>query len=125
MRRPSVLIAEDNDDLRQLYIHTLSGMGFEVRMAGDGREALDELRQRRPDVLVTDVMMPRMDGVELIRQVREDLGLRDLPIIAVSAFPDYLSKAYINGATETVRKSLDVDILFNTLVRVMQQEKAC
>src|SRR5438477_12508275 len=113
MWRPSILIAEDNDDLRQLYILALSCKGFEVRIAGDGKEAVDKVRQRRPDVLVTDVMMPQMDGVELIRQIRKEPGLMDLPIIAVSAFPDYLSKAYMNGATETVRKPMDVDSLFD------------
>ncbi|HZS10320.1 MAG TPA: response regulator [Blastocatellia bacterium] len=123
MWRPSVLIAEDNDDLRQLYILTLSCRGFEVRMASDGREALDELRQRRPDVLVTDVMMPQMDGVELIRQVREEPELKDLPIIAFSAFPDYLSKAYLSGATETIRKPMDLDALFDALLRVLPQGK--
>jgi signal transduction histidine kinase/DNA-binding response OmpR family regulator len=82
--RPRVLIADDNADMRD-YVCRLLGSRFHCETAADGEAALEALRKVRPDLLLTDVMMPRLDGFGLIRQVREDPALRDLPVIMLSA----------------------------------------
>lgn len=79
-----VLIADDNADMRE-YMRRLLGNRHAVELAGDGVEALAAVRARRPDLVLTDVMMPRLDGFGLLRSIREDAGLRDLPVILVSA----------------------------------------
>ncbi|WP_414696893.1 ATP-binding protein, partial [Paraburkholderia sp.] len=79
-----VLLADDNADMRA-YVQRLLGRSYNVEVVADGRAALDAIRQRRPDLLVTDIMMPRLDGFGLIRAIREDPALSDLPIIALSA----------------------------------------
>jgi len=106
-RQTRVVIAEDNPDLRELYSFILAQVGYEVREACDGREALQLLREERPDVLVTDVMMPGMTGVELIERVRGDQTLKDMPVVVMSAFPDYLAKAYVHGGTVVLCKPAD------------------
>ncbi|GAA3962478.1 response regulator [Allohahella marinimesophila] len=84
--RPSgfILLADDNADMRA-YLQRLLGATHECAVAADGQEALELIQQRRPDLLITDIMMPRMDGFALIREIRNDTELRDLPIIALSA----------------------------------------
>jgi PAS domain S-box-containing protein len=80
-----VLLADDNADLRDYVSRLLRERGYRVRTAHDGEAALAALREDVPDLLLTDVMMPRMDGFELLRQVRADAALRDLSVIMLSA----------------------------------------
>jgi PAS domain S-box-containing protein len=80
-----VLLADDNADLRDYISRLLADHGYGVEAVPDGEAALAALRSQRPDVLVTDVMMPRLDGFGLLRAVREDAALRDLPVVMLSA----------------------------------------
>ncbi len=80
-----VLLADDNADLRLYIARLLGAHGYRVETASDGEAALRNLRATRPDLLVTDVMMPKLDGFGLLRAVRDDPGLRDLPVIMLSA----------------------------------------
>jgi signal transduction histidine kinase len=79
--RGRVLLADDNADLRQYIARLLGERGYLVDTVADGQAALDALRQQRPDLIVTDVMMPRLDGFGLIRAVRGDPELQDLPVV--------------------------------------------
>jgi signal transduction histidine kinase/DNA-binding response OmpR family regulator/serine phosphatase RsbU (regulator of sigma subunit) len=79
-----VLIADDNPDLRQ-YLARLLAPHWHVETVGDGVEALASIHAHRPDLLVTDVMMPRLDGFGLVQQLRNDPETQDLPIVMLSA----------------------------------------
>jgi len=79
-----VLIADDNADMRQ-YLTALLNTRYEVMPCEDGQVALEQARHRRPDLVLADVMMPRMDGFGLLRALREDKDLCDVPIILLSA----------------------------------------
>ncbi len=83
--RRRVVLADDNADLRDYISRLLADRGYEVEAVTDGEAALAALRAQRPDILVTDVMMPRLDGFGLLRRVREDASLRDLPVVMLSA----------------------------------------
>jgi PAS domain S-box-containing protein len=80
-----VLLADDNADLRDYIRRLLTDHGYKVETVADGEAALAALRARRPDILVTDVMMPRLDGFGLVAAVREDASLRNLPVVMLSA----------------------------------------
>jgi PAS domain S-box-containing protein len=82
--RPRVLLADDNHDMRN-YVHRLLAPHYEVELAADGKAALDSAQLRRPDLVLSDIMMPRLDGFGLLRALREDAGLRDVPVILLSA----------------------------------------
>ncbi len=82
--RATILLADDSADMRD-YLGRLLSPAYEVRMVGDGAAALAALRERRPDLLVSDVMMPRLDGIALVRAIRADPALADLPVILLSA----------------------------------------
>ncbi|WP_020066443.1 response regulator [Paraburkholderia caledonica] len=79
-----ILLADDNADMRA-YVQRLLGGSHHVEVVADGQAALETIRRRRPDLLLTDIMMPRLDGFGLIRSIRGDATLKDLPIIALSA----------------------------------------
>jgi adenylate cyclase len=122
MSKPDVLIAEDNDELRELFSVALAGMGFEVRIAVNGHDALNALSQSRPDVLVTDVMMPLLNGVELIRVIRSRRELAELPIVVLSAYPDYLSEAFVARANVMIRKPVELNELCEAVLRVLPMD---
>jgi signal transduction histidine kinase/CheY-like chemotaxis protein len=84
MERAMVLIADDNADMRD-YLAGLLAPHYDVRTVADGAEALAVIRRQRPDILLSDVMMPVLDGFMLIRAIRSDAALADLPIVLLSA----------------------------------------
>lgn len=123
MRRVCILIAEDHPDTRLLLHYVLVGEGFEVTDAEDGAAALQSLAQNRPDLILTDIMMPQIDGIELIRRVRAQDEFINLPIVAMSAYGhDHLAQASANGATAIIRKPLDMEDLVDTITRLLPEE---
>jgi signal transduction histidine kinase len=82
--RPEVLIAEDNPDMRRLLAFVV-GREFRVRLAPDGRRALEAVRLRAPDLVLTDVMMPEMSGTELARALKSDPHTAGLPVVLVTS----------------------------------------
>ncbi|MBX3205670.1 MAG: response regulator [Labilithrix sp.] len=82
--RPSVLVVDDNADLRE-YVSGLLAVDYEVRSAADGLDAIEAVRRKTPDIVVSDVMMPRLDGLGMVRELRADPSFASLPIILLSA----------------------------------------
>lgn len=80
-----ILVVEDDAHLRALLGDVLSDEGYDIALAGDGREALDLLATSRCDLVLSDVMMPRLDGRALARAMREDAALRPIPLVLISA----------------------------------------
>ncbi len=80
-----VLLVEDHADTRQMYAEFL-GIEFEVLTAADGEGALSMMRAGVPDLIVTDLSLPGMDGFELIARIRSDASLRSIPIICLSGY---------------------------------------
>jgi signal transduction histidine kinase/CheY-like chemotaxis protein len=79
-----ILLADDNADMRG-YVRRLLGRSCDVQTVADGQEALNAIRAKRPDLILTDVMMPKLDGFGLLRTIRADAELRDIPVIMLSA----------------------------------------
>ena len=82
-----VVVVEDDASLRRLLELRLCAEGHTVRLAADGSAGLSLLHEWLPDVVVSDVMMPRMSGLSLCRAIRADDSLRDLPVILLTARP--------------------------------------
>jgi CheY-like chemotaxis protein len=83
--RPRVLLVEDHVDTRSMYMEFL-GTDFDISEAGDGLSALQAVEERMPDVIVTDLALPRMDGFELIARLRADPRFAAIPVIALSGY---------------------------------------
>jgi CheY-like chemotaxis protein len=85
--KPVVLVVDDDPDVRTIYSIYLRAMGCDVFTGNDGRAAVDKAIDLLPDVIVMDLRMPRLDGWEAIRRIRESSWTRQIPIVAVSAVP--------------------------------------
>jgi two-component system alkaline phosphatase synthesis response regulator PhoP len=83
--RHKVLVVEDEGDIRELIRYNLAQEGFAVEEAADGAEALDRIERRKPDLLVLDLMLPQMSGLELCQRLRGNADTAKLPIIVVTA----------------------------------------
>ena len=79
-----ILLADDNADMRA-YVRDLLSATYVVEAVADGQQALDAARRERPDIVVSDIMMPRLDGLSLIKLMRNDKSLRDVPVVLLSA----------------------------------------
>jgi len=101
-----VLVADDDEDILELVGAVLGKAGYDVAKASNGTQALELLRARRPCVAVLDVAMPELDGVEVLRFVRADTELADLPVILLTARAqeDDVRHAYAEGASKYIRK---------------------
>nr|WP_276604367.1 response regulator [Nannocystis pusilla] len=82
--RPRVVVAEDNADMRA-YIASVLHPDYDIVLTATGAEALAAIRERRPDVIVSDIMMPEMDGYELVTRLKRAPELRDIPVVVLSA----------------------------------------
>jgi len=112
-----VLLVEDAPFLRYAFGRLLRMHGFEVMEANDGREALDRVNEFRPQLVVTDMMMPVMDGVERIQRLRADPKTADLPVLAITAdaTAQAENRAREAGAVDFVAKPVDLPTLLERL----------
>ena len=79
-----ILLADDNADMRD-YVRDLLSVTYRVEVVADGEQALKAARRERPDLIVSDIMMPRLDGLSLLKLLRNDESLRDVPVVLLSA----------------------------------------
>lgn len=79
-----VLVIDDEEDYRIIIADVLKTEGFEVRLARDGEEGLRMLKEARPEVILVDWMMPRMDGEKFCRAMRAEPGLKDIPVLMLT-----------------------------------------
>ena len=116
MNKACVLVVEDHQDMIDLMQLVLEGEGFYVAVAADGEQAIELLTQFRPAIIITDLMMPKTTGVELIRHVKSKPELADIPIVAMSAVRSgEMHEAKAAGAVEALTKPLDFDRLVELL----------
>jgi CheY-like chemotaxis protein len=87
-KRPLILVVDDEVDITETYAMYLDFEGFEVITANNALEAIGILASRTPDLIISDCMMPHMDGVELSRQVKASPNTRNTPIILMSGAPE-------------------------------------
>ena len=114
-RAPLVLIAEDSPTQALDLEDLLTRNGYRTRVCTDGAEALEAMRRERPDVVVSDIVMPRMTGFALCGAMHEDPGLRDIPIILVTSLsdPEDVMQGLEAGADSFVTKPFDEAFLCN------------
>jgi two-component system cell cycle response regulator DivK len=117
----TVLIVEDNELNMKLFHDLLDAQGYRVLQTKDGMEALDIAREHHPDLILMDIQLPEVSGLEVTKWLKEDATLRSIPVVAVTAFAmkgdeetirqggceAYLSKPIsVAGFIETVRRFL-------------------
>jgi two-component system alkaline phosphatase synthesis response regulator PhoP len=124
--RPLILLADDEEDVSLVARTRLEVNGFEVVTAADGAEALDRFRERRPDLVLLDLRMPRMNGYEVCQVLKTDPATRDVPVIIFSASSSQsqeLERRCLElGADDYIRKPYNAEQL---VARVRKQLARC
>jgi len=118
---PTILIVDDEPSIRTLLRYILGRECFRVLEAEDGERALELARTERPDVMVLDVMMPRQNGFEVCRMLRQEPATAALPILLLTAkdTPIDRARAVQAGATEYFCKTCDKDLLIAAIRRYL------
>lgn len=111
-----ILIVEDDDDIRE-YISSSLGTNFQVLEATNGKEGLDLAIQHIPDIIVSDIMMPVMDGLELCREIKKDVRTSHIPVVLLTAKDSMQDKeeGYESGADSYITKPFSVKLLISRI----------
>ena len=117
-----VALVEDNADNR-LLVQVVLGDLFDVALYENGQEALDGFAKDKPDLILLDISLPKMDGNEVLRRIRADEAIRDLPVIALTAHAmtgdreKYLKAGFDDYVTKPI---LDEEVLISTIRRFLE-----
>lgn len=104
-----ILLVDDNEQNMELLQAYLEELGCELRTAADGIEALADLGKKRPDLIILDVMMPRMSGFQACAKIKKDASTRDIPVVMVTALNEVadVERAVESGADDFLTKPVN------------------
>ena len=122
LRGPSVLLVEDDRDGRLLVTEWLEQAGFRVAQAHNGLQALERAVETTPDVVVTDLNIPGIDGYELTRRLKQDPRTRDVPVLAVTGYAAFAadpSRAHRAGCQAVLSKPCTAEDLETAVRRLI------
>jgi len=120
-----LLVVEDIPNILTLIDTTLRFKGYRVVTARNGEEALEAIQKERPMMVITDILMPRMDGFSLVHRLRLDADTRNIPVVFLSATyvaPEDKSFAVLIGASRFLEKPIDIDHLMRTITELLGEE---
>lgn len=92
-----ILVVDDEYSIAEVLETVLADAGHEVATAANGRQGLERLRERRPDLVLLDLMMPIMDGAAMLKAMREDPACRDIPAVVMSSLPENAAAGEAQG----------------------------
>jgi two-component system chemotaxis response regulator CheY len=118
---PSILAVDDSASMRQMVTFTLKGAGFEVAEAKDGQEALALAQEKKYDLVLSDVNMPNMNGIELVKALRQLADYKFVPVLMLTteSTGDMKMQGKQAGATGWIVKPFNPDQLLSTIRRVL------
>lgn len=126
MTQKYILVVDDDPDLVETVAMMLESKGCEVGMAYDGIEGEESIKERRPDLVILDIMMPRKDGYELCNEMKADAALKDIPIVLLTAVGEAVSSTsytHADGmATEAddyIAKPIDTESLWEVVSNLL------
>ena len=119
-KQASILVAEDDKFLSGVYAKKLAKEGYDVRLAANGEEALKLAREKRPDLILMDLMMPEKDGFEALSEMKADAGLKDIKVIILSNLSQEEDKKRVMdmGAVEYVVKA---NVSFHEVIDIIKK----
>ena len=125
-KRPLVLVVEDDPTLGDVMLTALKDDGLDAKLAHDGDEAMRDVDDLAPSVMVLDLMMPRRDGFSVLRELRADGRISRLPVIVVTAIFGMSERLYATelGAADYVTKPFELDDLVTRVRALMSHSSA-
>ena len=120
-----ILVVDDNLDTRELAHLHLTTEGFIVVVASDGREGLYLAGAERPDLIITDISMPGLDGVEMVKRVRQQSELKNVPILVLTAMGrEEIDQAIRAGANRAMNKPILLDALTDDIREMLAESES-
>lgn len=119
-----LLVVEDNNDILKFLETTLNFKGYSVLTAHNGEEALEVMQNERPALIITDILMPKMDGFSLLNKLRTNIETQSIPVILISAFyiePEDKIFAFTLGATRFIKKPINMEDFMQTIAELLAQ----
>lgn len=125
LKKYSVMVVEDTPELRSYLKETLSNYFARVYVAKDGKEGLEQIKDRLPDIIISDVMMPRMNGFELCREVKTNLDISHIPFVLLTAYHNSqnMYTGYKTGADAFLPKPFEIDGLLALIHNQLRQRE--
>jgi two-component system, OmpR family, alkaline phosphatase synthesis response regulator PhoP len=125
MSTPRILLVDDEPDILELISFNLEKEGFEVQTASNGRKGLEKARARKPDLILLDVMMPEMDGMEMCRELREDPQLKDVIVALLTARNEDYSQiaGFEAGADDYISKPIKPRVLVSRVKALLRRQR--
>ena len=114
-----ILVVDDSACDNTLLKRVLNAEGYDVVCAFNGQEALDKMKKEKPGLIISDVMMPIMDGFELIENVKADDSLSKIPVIMLSSASSVIRSAKEMGVDEFLSKPIDKELLIEKVKKIM------
>jgi CheY-like chemotaxis protein len=111
----TVLVVDDEFGTVEVLVAALEDEGYRVLTAANGRRALERIGENKPDLIVSDFMMPLMDGAALVRALHSDPEYRDIPVIMMSAAPEAALRRHMGGYEAFLRKPFRVPALLELI----------
>jgi CheY-like chemotaxis protein len=121
--RPVVLVVDDDLDARLIYRHYLTVMGCHVYTARDGYIGVEMAKRKKPDVIVMDLAMPRMNGWAATAELKDSAMTRDIPIIVVTAVQASRAEAHVAGCTSFLPKPCLPELLWSEIRELIRQRQ--
>lgn len=123
---PKILVVDDELDILEIIRHALNKEGFEVHIAANGFQALEQTRKIKPDLILMDVMMPVMDGMEACRQLKEDSDTKNIPIVFLTARSEEFAElaGFEAGADDYISKPIRPRVLMSRLKAILRRGNA-
>lgn len=116
-----ILVVDDEPDILKVVVFRLKKKGYEILSATDGQTALDVAKAQRPDLIVLDLRLPVIDGIEVSKRIKADNDLKNTPIILLTASSDnILEKSKTCHADDYLTKPFDPNELFDKIKRFLQ-----
>jgi len=119
----TILVIEDDEDMNELVCAILDTAGYTMESAADGREGLEKAIEKKPDLILLDIMLPEMDGIELCRKLTADEETRNIPVIMLTLKRELSVKlsSYIAGAKRYITKPFGVEDLLSEVKNTLRQ----
>ena len=119
-----ILVVDDSRDTREMMTKLLELESFNVITAEDGRIGFDTAKAERPDIIITDINMPNLNGIEMIRLLRDEVDFSSVPIMAITAYGQNVAQEAVEaGANQATTKPIDFDKLIRGIRQLLDSAK--
>lgn len=120
-----ILVVDDSSDTREMMTKLLELESFNVITAEDGRDGFDRAKAERPDIIITDINMPNINGIEMIRLLRREVDFGSVPIMAITAYGQNIAQEAVEaGANQATTKPINFESLIRGIRQLLDSSKS-